>query len=278
MSGKNQMNEAQRKVLLKETFDAVAAGYDGPALRFFSASAAHMASLLALGGAERVLDVACGTGNAALAIAELLPAGQVTAVDFSPGMLAQARRKAAAAGLGNIDFVEGDMQSLNGAGNNFDAAVCAFGIFFAADMAEQLARIVSLVRPGGRVMTSTFHEGYFQPLRDRFFAGLAAYGVQKPPLTWQRVASENGCRELFAQAGLTEVRVVKKNLGYYLRNPEDWWYVVWNAGFRRLVNNIDPAERERFRLEHLQEVATLATDQGIWLDIEVLYTIGSKAK
>lgn len=277
MNGKNERIEEQQKALLKETFDAVAVGYDGEALRFFPASGVQMAALLAPDGAERLLDVACGTGNAALAIAAKCPGGHVTAVDFSPGMLAQARLRAEAAGLVNIEFVEGDMQRLNCLGENFDAALCAFGIFFAPDMAEQLARIVSVVKPGGRVMTSTFHEGYFQPLRDLFLARLSAYGVKRPSQTWQRVASESGCRELFAQAGLSEIRVVRKNLGYYLRTPEEWWSVVWNAGFRRLVNAIDPAERERFRQEHLTEVNTLATQQGIWLDIGVLYTIGTKA-
>jgi len=269
-------HEAQRKTILRDTFDAVAGGYDSQPLRFFPQSAAMMAGLLAPLGHEQVVDVACGTGNAALALAPLLPQGRVTGVDFSPGMLAQARQRAATAGVTNIDFVEGDMSSLDFAGAPFDAALCAFGIFFAADMAAQLARIAAVVRPGGVVMTSTFDQGYFQPLRDLFFARLADYGVAKPPQTWMQVASEAGCRELFSQVGFSEVQVERRSLGYHLASAEDWWAVVWNAGFRRLVNAIAPAERERFRLEHLREVTALATTLGIWLDVEVLYTIGTR--
>ncbi|NTV14815.1 MAG: methyltransferase domain-containing protein [Desulfobulbaceae bacterium] len=275
MSDQASRSEEQRKTILRDTFDAVAGGYDSHPLRFFPQSAALMASLLAPQGHERVVDVACGTGNAALALAPLLPRGRVTAVDFSAGMLAQARRRAAAAGVDNIDFVEGDMSGLDFAGTSFDAALCAFGIFFAADMSAQLARIAAVVRPGGVVMTSTFAQGYFQPLRDLFFARVADYGVAKPPQTWMQVASEAGCRDLFSQDGLCEVRVERRSLGYHLSAAEDWWAVIWNAGFRRLVNAIAPAEQERFRVEHLREVAALATPRGIWLDVEVLYTSGT---
>lgn len=276
MNVPSDLAEQQRLAILKETFDAVAPGYDSQPLRFFPASGAQMAALLAPRGHERVLDVACGTGNAALAVAPLLPQGQVTAVDFSAGMLAQGRQRAAAAGIANIEFREGDMRALDFAGDPFDAALCAFGIFFAADMVDQLSRIAATVRPGGVVMTSTFALDYFQPLRDLLMARVAAYGVSLPPQAWRQVASEEGCRELFAQAGFSQVQVERRNLGYHLASAEDWWAVIWNAGFRRLVNAIAPEERERFRKEHLREVAALAGDQGIWLEVGVLYTIGTK--
>jgi ubiquinone/menaquinone biosynthesis C-methylase UbiE len=104
------MDEQQLKTMLIETFNTVSEGYDDRALRFFPESAKNMAALLHLRGDEHVLDVACGTGNAALAIAPLLPRGRVTAVDFSAGMLAQARRKAETLKLANIEF-RADMQN-----------------------------------------------------------------------------------------------------------------------------------------------------------------------
>src|SRR5512147_2911626 len=103
------MDEQQLKTMVKETFDVVSASYDSRELRFFPESAKNMAGLLSLRGDEHVLDVACGTGNAALAIAPRLPRGRVTAADFSSGMLEQARRKAGMLGLANIEFLERDM-------------------------------------------------------------------------------------------------------------------------------------------------------------------------
>jgi len=130
--------DEQAKTILKETFDTVSTGYDDKALRFFPASARNLASLLNLRGDEHVLDVACGTGHTSLAVAGQLRRGKVTAVDFSPGMLSQARRKAAEQNVGNIEFIEMDMQNLGFADNGFDIAVCAFGIFFVEDMETQL--------------------------------------------------------------------------------------------------------------------------------------------
>jgi hypothetical protein len=52
--------------------------------------------------------------------------------------------------------------------------------------------------------------------------------------------------------------------------------VVWNGGFRRLVAQLSANDREHFKQEHLAEIAALGTDKGIWLDVGVLYTIGTK--
>lgn len=270
------MDQQQQKALLKTTFDAVSTGYDDRALRFFPASAARMATLLELRGDEHVLDVACGTGNASLAVAPLLPHGRVTAVDFSPGMLDQAKRKAQAQRVGNIAFLERDMQSLGFPESGFDAAICAFGIFFVEDMAAQVAHIAAAVKPGGTVMISSFQEGYFHPLKELMAERLAGYGVQPPAQTWKRIASEAGCRQLFETAGLRNPHVTAENLGYYLESAEQWWDIVWNAGYRRMVSRLSPEDQARFKREHLEEVGARQTPEGIWLDVGVLFTAGTK--
>ena len=270
------MDEEQRKAILKETFDTVAAGYDGGALRFFALSAGHMASLLKLRGDEHILDVACGTGHVTTALAARLPRGRVIAVDFSPGMLEQARKKASSLNLANIDFTERDMAVLGFPEHAFDAAVCAFGIFFADDMDQQLARIVSVVKPGGRIMISSFQENYFSPLKELFFARLAARGIPAQPQTWRRIASEAGCRAFFAHAGLDDITVETRNVGYHLGSADEWWEIVWNAGLRRMVAGLDPDDQARFKQEHLREVEALRTGEGIRLEVGVLYTSGRK--
>jgi ubiquinone/menaquinone biosynthesis C-methylase UbiE len=257
-------DEHLRRTLLKDTFNAVSAGYDNNALRFFPESAKYLAACLYLRGDEQVLDVATGTGHAALAVAARIPRGRVIGADFSPAMLERARSKAASMDIGNVEFVECGMQDLALPFGSFDAAVCGFGVFFVEDMACLLAHIAAMVRPGGQVAISTFQEGYFGPLRDLMAKRLMNYGVQLPPQTWKRVATEAGCRDLFDQAGLRNARVVQKNMGYYLPDAEAWWDVVWNAGFRGLVCQLSPPDQEHFRREHLREVASLASPEGIW--------------
>jgi ubiquinone/menaquinone biosynthesis C-methylase UbiE len=272
------LDDHQRRTLLKDTFNAVSSGYDNKVLRFFPESAKYLAACLYLRGDEQVLDVATGTGHAALAIAARIPRGRVIGADFSPGMLEQARSKAAEMDIRNVEFLERDMQDLALPIGGFDAAVCSFGIFFVEDMVRLLAHIASTVRPGGEVAVSTFQEGYFGPLKELMMKRLMKYGVQLPPQTWKRVATEAGCRSLFERAGLRNARVVQKNVGYYLPDAEAWWDVIWNAGFRRMVDQLSRSDQERFRREHLREVAELAAPEGLWLDVGVLFTVGRKPR
>lgn len=270
------MENAQRTAIIRETFNTVSDAYDSPALRFFPASAREMAASLNLRGDERVIDIATGTGNVALALADRLPHGSVLGIDFSAGMLAQARNKRAQQGISNVEFVEMDMQDIALSEAGFDVATCAFGIFFVEDMDTQLSSIAALVRDGGTVAICNFQESYFNPLRELMIGRLIDYGVQLPPQTWKRIATEAGCRELYERAGLTDIRVEQKNMGFYLADAGNWWDLIWNAGFRGMLKQLQPDALERFRQEHLQEVARLATAEGIWLDVSILYTCGMK--
>lgn len=268
------MDAETRKTKMIETFNIVSTGYDKPALRFFSESAKSMARHLDASDIRRVLDVATGTGNLALEIARTFPDVHVTGIDFSSGMLAQARSKAEADGIGNVEFLEIDMHEITLTAGNFDAACCAFAIFFAEDMAKQLRHISSKVRPGGRIITSCFYEDAFQPLVEIFSRRLERYGVERPSLRWRLIATEPKCRALFRDAGLEEIQVERKALGYYLKDGAEWWDIVWNAGFRSQVGQLSSQDLERFKTEHLEEIERLQTRDGIWLNVNVLYTTG----
>lgn len=264
------------KKIIAGTFDAVAAGYDSDPLRFFPDCAKHMVSLLGLRGDEAALDVACGTGHATMALATKLERGQVTGVDFSPGMLEQARGKVATAGPRcNVELVQGDMQALPWR-KRFDVATCAFGIFFVADMPATLAHIAGAVKPGGKVAISCFAVDYMEPLRSKLVERLEKeYGVQPTPPLWKQIGTDEGCRKLFTDAGLTDIQVEKRQMGYNLPDAEAWWQVIWNAGFRRMLSGLAPEALARLRAQHLHEIETLRTDQGIWMDVTVLFACGT---
>lgn len=271
------MNGQDPGARIKQTFNTVADGYDKPALRFFVNSADNLAACLGLRGDERLLDVATGTGSNALALARCLPSGHVTGIDFSEGMLKQARAKAESAALQNVDFVEMDMQRLTFPGNGFDVATCAFGIFFVEDMEGQLRHISDKVKTGGKVAATSFYENAFQPLAELLFARLESYGVTRPQLSWKRISTEEKLSALFEKAGLNDITVQRKSAGYHLRDADEWWDLVWNAGFRGAVGQLAPQQLEKFKKEHLAEIQGAATSEGIWLNIEVLYAIGIKA-
>lgn len=104
---------------------------------------------------------------------------------------------------------------------------------------------------------------------------LAAHGVPLPPQTWERIANEAGCLELFAKADLRNIRVESRNMGYFLTGENEWRNMVWNAGFRRMLSQFPTADLERFRMEHRREVAALKAKDGLRLDIGVRFTTGT---
>jgi demethylmenaquinone methyltransferase/2-methoxy-6-polyprenyl-1,4-benzoquinol methylase len=105
---------------------------------------------LALPAKARVLDLATGTGDLAVAIAKKHTDAHVVGVDPSVGMLAIGRRKAEKF-AGRIEMLEGDAQALAFGDRAFDAACIAFGIRNVPDRARGLAEMRRVVRPGGRV-------------------------------------------------------------------------------------------------------------------------------
>ncbi len=122
---------------------------------------------------RRVLDLATGTADVALALARRYPQAQVWGLDPSANMLAVGRRKLT--GLeGRVTLVEGDAQRLPFGEGELDACTIAFGIRNVPDRDAALREMVRVTRPGGRVAVLELSEprGPLGP-----FARLHVHGV-----------------------------------------------------------------------------------------------------
>lgn len=270
------MDQNELKKIYKNTFNAVSVGYGHSAMRFFAESANHVFSYLNLNGDEHILDVATGTGYVALAVAKKLTNGYVTGIDFSEGMLTQAIKRKNEQGIHNVTFVEMDMQNLDYQDKHFHAAVSAFSIFFVEDMKKQLIHVANKVKNGGTILITTFSDNAFSPLVNLFLNRLENYGIEVPSLAWKRVATKEQCVSLFKEAGLQNIESKQKECGYFLSDASDWWYIIWNGGFRGLVNQLSQDDFIKFKKEHLSEIQKLESDKGIWLEMSILYTVGEK--
>lgn len=97
---------------------------------------------------ERVLDVAAGNGNAALAAARRF--AEVTAVDFVPALLADGERRAAADRL-SVHWRVGDAEALPFENASFDVVLSTFGVMFAPNQSKAASELVRVSKPGGRI-------------------------------------------------------------------------------------------------------------------------------
>jgi ubiquinone/menaquinone biosynthesis C-methylase UbiE len=144
----------------------------------------------------RLLDIACGTGNAAIPAAR---AGAiVTAVDLTPKLLDAGRARAATAGV-DIVWREGDAEALPFEDHTFDRVVSTFGHMFAPRHQRAADEMARVCRPGGVIVLATWTpEGVVGEL----FRASAAYlppppEYASPPILWGR---EDHVREMFKEA------------------------------------------------------------------------------
>jgi ubiquinone/menaquinone biosynthesis C-methylase UbiE len=141
---------------------------------------------------SRVLDVACGNGNAAIAAARRFC--NVTGLDYVPALLERARQRAMAERLA-VQFVDGDVEDLPFGDGTFDVVLSTFGVMFAPDQERAARELLRVVRPGGKIALANWTpDGFIGRL-------LAVVGKFVPPpagvpspITW---GTEGRLRQLF---------------------------------------------------------------------------------
>ena len=147
-----------------------------------------------VGPDDKVLDVACGTGNAAIRAAAA--GANVVGVDLTPELFDAGRREAAEAGV-SLEWVQGDAEELPFEDESFNVVLSTFGCMFAPRHAVAAGEIARVLRPGGRLgITAWTPEGGM----GSFFRTVGAYmppppPIAQPPVLW---GSEAHVRELFA--------------------------------------------------------------------------------
>jgi SAM-dependent methyltransferase len=153
---------------------------------------------LGLAASEDVLDVACGTGNAAIPAAST--GARVVGLDLVPELLEVGRQHAEEAGV-SVEWVEGDAEELPFEDESFDVVLSVFGVMFAPRHDVAAREVVRVLRPGGRLgLVNWTPEGRV----GEFFKTVAAHAPPLPPpgippVLW---GTEDHVRELFDGTGI----------------------------------------------------------------------------
>jgi SAM-dependent methyltransferase len=227
------------------------AGDFGVVAKTIAGAAEALAARLNVPAGSKILDVACGTGNVAIPMAKL--GAIVTGVDIAANLLVQARERAASEGL-EIQFDEGDAESLPYADASFDVVVTMFGAMFAPRpelVARELARVL---KPGGLLAMANWNPASFSGKMFRVGAqhvpppaGIA------PPVMW----GDDATVRQRLSVGFEEVRTVLV--------PVDFDLPVNPAGavefFRKYFG---PTQMAFGRLDEAGKTAFAEDLEGLW--------------
>jgi len=168
---------------------------------------------------ERVLDVACGTGNAALLAAQ--HGADVWGIDLSH-RLAEAARDRAKAAMLRVNFDVGDAQALPYGKASFDVVTSVFGVIFAPDPQRAFTELVRVLAPGGRALiTAWTPEGGIARLSGQF-AQAVAEATSEPlarRFAWHEAAAID---DLAAETGSKTMFLTDGTITFTADSPEDY--------------------------------------------------------
>ena len=158
---------------------------------------------------ERVLDIACGTGNAAILAARFK--SKVVGLDQAPRLIEVAGQRAAAEGL-DISFVEGIAEDLRFPDASFDVVLSIFGLIFASDPEKAFAEMVRVMTPRARAFFTVWLPGgaidSFVNVCIKYVNAATGRSGPPSPLKWhdeaavQELASRNGAAVRFHEGEL----------------------------------------------------------------------------
>ncbi|MBZ0295180.1 MAG: methyltransferase domain-containing protein [Anaerolineae bacterium] len=227
-----------------------------PAL--FEEWSGRVADVAGIQPGQHVLDVACGTGVLARAVAKRVgPAGSVIGLDINEGMLAVAARKAP-----QIEWRQGRAEALPFDNDQFDAVVSQFALMFFEDRQAAIREMVRVLRPGGQMAVAVWDTlentpGYaaMVALLQRLFGEEAANGLRAP----YNLGDTQQLRALFADSGV-DVELTTREGTARFPSIERWMYTDIKGWV--LADMIDDAQFALLLREAEQALAPFVTADG----------------
>jgi len=167
------LKEKLRTTWMAGNFDEIARTYAG--------TAAEFVERLSLRDGERVLDLACGSGNQSIPAART--GAEVTGIDLAPNLVDRARLNAARAGV-SVVVDEGDVEALPYGDGAFDTVISMFGSMFAPRPERVAAEALRVCRPGGRIALANWTADGFVGRMFRITARHVPPPDMPSPLLW----------------------------------------------------------------------------------------------
>ena len=224
-------------------FDVAAEAYDRFMGRYSRPLSPLLADLAGVRVGQRVLDVGCGPGALTSELVDRVGAGRVTAVDPSAPFVEAARARNP-----GVEVLEASAELLPFDDDGFDASLAQLVVHFMSDPVAGLEEMRRVTRPGGAVAASVWdHAGGRGPL-SLFWQAARELDADIADESDLAGAREGHLAELFASAGLREIRDTALEVSVEHETFDEWWepYTAGVGPAGAYVASLDP--------EHLTEL------------------------
>lgn len=210
--------------------------------------AEHLCDTADLHAGWRVLDVATGSGNAAIAAAR--HGCTAVGVDYVPALLERGRERAAAEGLA-VELLEGDAEALPFPDFSFDAVTSVFGTMFAPDHAKAATELLRVCRPGGTIaLASWTPEGFIGEMFRTIGAHVPPPAGLRPPMLW---GTEAHLRELFGD-GIASLEVAERTFTFRFTSAEEFvtFFQLWYGPTLKAFASLEGGSRDALELDLIE--------------------------
>ena len=252
------------------------AGDFGQVAKVIEANAAEFIDRLQLKPGDRVLDVACGTGN--LAIPAARAGATVTGADIATNLLEQARARAESEGL-KIQFDEGDAENLPYDDAAFDVVVTMFGAMFAPRPELVSSELVRVTRSGGRIaMANWTPSGFIGQMFKVTGKHVPPPPTMPSPIKW---GDEETVRERL-QDGIADLKMTPRMCSFdYPLSPAEVveFFRMYYGPTQRAFGALDETGQAALRkdLEQLWVDNNQATDGTTYVEGEYLEVVATRS-
>jgi ubiquinone/menaquinone biosynthesis C-methylase UbiE len=240
-------------------------GYFTAIAAFMRQSGEAVVQSLGVAAPLRVLDLGCGDGTTAIPLART--GAEVTGIDIARNLLEAGNKRAAAAGLSNLKFQEGDACHLEGvADHSYDLAISIFGAMFAPKPFDVAKEMVRVTKPGGRVVMGNWIPG--DPTFVSQMLKISSAFTPPPtegfisPMLW---GVESHILERFGQAGVPKEKISMVKDTYYFTSSEKspaQFIDLFERYYGPTMNAVDAAAKNGKAGELHAQLVELANSQN----------------
>lgn len=247
-------------------------------LPYLEPAGTAMLKLIQAQPGQRVLDIASGTGEPALTLAERIADVTIIGTDAAAGMVNVAQAKVSKRGLKNIEFVTMPGDHLAFGDASFDALLCRFGIMFFDDPLSGLKEMHRVLKPGGRFAFAVWHTAQTMPVMrwsHQAFKGKLAAELLPPLEIVTRFGAPGVFEKLLHDAGFRDIRVSQETLNYRFDSFDHYWQLVEASDILKMqFDALPPEQRANVKDEVAQFAHEFTRDDGLHVPHDYLLAGG----